>query len=180
MAHGETARADEISESQFSVNSFKVADIEVHGSTVLGTQQERMSPMHAVLPWVYCTEQRTAWSVTSVGLHEQCHPDPKAQHIPSGLAKSQEFLSCGYFGGEGPVTGRFGAGMGRMQPLPVSVYPTHPPTELLELATGCSHADRDVMRLRERRTSGSPQVSLWVNEPTALWGSGRAHGLLSD
>lgn len=123
-----------------------------------------------------CTEQRTTWSITSVGLHEQCHPDPKAQYIPSGLAKSQEFLSCGYFG-EGPVTGRFGAGMGRMQPLPVSVYPTH---GALELATGYSHADRDVVRLRERRTFGSLQVSLWVNAPTALWGSGRAHGLLAD
>lgn len=52
MTHGETARADDISESQFSVNSFKVADIEVHGSTVLGTQKDRMLLKHAVLPWV--------------------------------------------------------------------------------------------------------------------------------
>lgn len=122
---------------------------------------------------------------------------PKAQFIPSSLATSQEFLSRGYFGGEGPVTGKFGAGMGRMQPLPVIVLPARPPTAWSlpptgtpALAAGYGRADRDLGDLGGAAEAEDLQLSVGfpvacretpvVNEPTALWGTGKGHGLLAD
>lgn len=75
-----------------------------------------------------CGDQHKTAFVTSLDQREQQHVNTKAHFILSGLDASQEFPSRGYFSGEDPMTRRFGTGMRRMQPLPVIIFPTHPPT----------------------------------------------------